>query len=146
MIRKPHFHFAHMNVYDCEIYSHYIALCLLQTWTFLKSMAIVELFCEESEFWFTQDYCSFFGLTIWDSYTVSLTSLWTNPRTWMFMKLALGAPTIKARNKHGSWVYVYTLTFESIFMLFAWTVEWPSHHHLPIANGKDPEGLLNNSY
>ena len=36
-----------MNMYDCEIYSHYIAICLLQTWTLLKSMAIVELFCEE---------------------------------------------------------------------------------------------------
>lgn len=57
--------------------------------------------------------------------------------SWLF-----GAPTIKARNKHGSsgpmlyldlWKHLYAV----------WTVEWPSHHHLPIANGKDPEGLLN---
>lgn len=109
-----------MNVYDCEIYSHYIALCLLQTWTFLKSMAIVELFCEE---WGVLICLGLLQL-LWAHHLRQLHSFTNDQPLDQSQDMdvheagSLGHLQLKQGTNMALQVLCYTLTFESIFMLF----------------------------
>lgn len=107
-------------MYDCEIYSHYIAICLLQTWTLLKSMAIVELFCEEWGVLIGSGLLQF----LWAHHLRQLHSC-TDDQPLdqsQYMDVHEAGSLRHLQLKQGTnmalQIPCYTLAFESVFMLF----------------------------